>query len=300
MMRINNMRLPILMIVIGMIIAVASCFLTCILQEPVIREHDFEYTVTYQLDGEVKTFEGVFKCGFNGYSTSGDLTAREYVGQYTQNGVDSLSHIYTIAQKDGAELSIVAYLDAAYLMGDPEKYDNESGNEDPYLSAEDAEGFEMDVSEVFDAEIISWEYPKPVENSFTFVGFSLLHTGSMLVMLVIGLLTMIACLIFVKRDKTTPRKVLDTLSVVLNFGICLMAIPFITVATGLLQLTMSSDALLYQIFLCTPALTAFTVAASIALRRNGFTKTGFFVQFAGPVLFFVPVVLASLIGNVFG
>jgi hypothetical protein len=122
----------------------------------------------------------------------------------------------------------------------------------------------------------------------------------MLVMLVIGLLTMIACLILVKRDKTTPRKVLDTFSVVLNFGICLMAIPFITVATGLLQLTMSSDALLYQIFLCTPALTAFTVAASIALRRNGFTKTGFFVQFAGPVLFFVPVVLASLIGNVFG
>ena len=34
-MRINNTRLPILMIVIGMIIAAASCFLTCILQEPV-------------------------------------------------------------------------------------------------------------------------------------------------------------------------------------------------------------------------------------------------------------------------
>ena len=298
-MRINNTRLPILMIVIGMIIAAASCFLTCILQEPVIREHDFEYTVTYQLDGEVKTFEGVFKCGFNGYSTSGDLTVREYVGKYTQNGIDLHSHIYTIAQKDGAELSIVASLDAAYLMGDPEKYDTESGNENPYLSAEDAEGFEMDVSGVFNAEIISWEYPKPVENSFTFVGFSILHTGSMLVMLVIGLLTVIACLIFVKSDQAAHRNALDALSVVLNFGVCFIAIPFITVATCLFQLTVNVDAPLYQICLCIPALTAFTVAASIALRRNGFTKSGFFVQFVGPVLFFVPLVVESFINNLF-
>jgi hypothetical protein len=44
----------------------------------------------------------------------------------------------------------------------------------------------------------------------------------------------------------------------------------------------------------------FGAPASIALRRNGFTKTGFFIQFAGPVLFFVPVVLESVIYNLFG
>ena len=45
------------MIVIGMLVAVASCFLTGIMKEPVIQEHDFKYSVTYKLDGEVKTLK---------------------------------------------------------------------------------------------------------------------------------------------------------------------------------------------------------------------------------------------------
>jgi hypothetical protein len=59
------MKLPIIIIVIGMIVAIVSCLLTGILQEPVIKEHDFEYAVTYRLDGEVNTFNGVYKCSFD-------------------------------------------------------------------------------------------------------------------------------------------------------------------------------------------------------------------------------------------
>ena len=299
MMKTRNLRLPILIIVIGMILAAASCFLTGSLQEPVIREHDFHYTVTYRLDGEVKTLEAVFTCKFDGYSASGDLTARQYTDQYTYNGVENNSHFFTIQEKEGAKLYLATILDPAYLMGDPYILDTESGNEDPYLFAEDADGYELDAFAVFGAEIISWEYPEPIKNSFTFIGFSILHTGSMLVMLVIGLLTVVACLIFVKRDKATPRNALDTVSAILNFGVCFVAIPFILLATGLFQLTVNVDAPLYQICLCIPALTAFTVAASIALRRNGFTKSGFFIQFVGPVLFFVPLVVESVINNLF-
>ena len=149
-------------------------------------------------------------------------------------------------------------------------------------------------------KVIDYSYPEPIENTFAFSGFSILHAGSMLAMLVVGLLTIVACLVFVKKDKTVPYKVLDKLSVLVNFAVCFLAIPFITICTAFLQLTMSTDNLLYQIFLCTPALTAFTVAASVTLRRNGFTKTGFFVQFVGPVLFFVPVALESVIYNIFG
>ena len=81
----------------------------------------------------------------------------------------------------------------------------------------------------------------------------------------------------------------------LNCVICFV----ITFTIALLQITMSGDALMYQIYLCIPALTAFTVAASVVLRRNGFMKTGFFVQFVGPVLFFVPVALEPVIYNIF-
>jgi hypothetical protein len=59
-----------------------------------------------------------------------------------------------------------------------------------------------------------------------------------------------------------------------------------------MQITMSGDELLYQIALCIPALTAFTIAASVALRRIRFTKAGFFLQFVGPVLFMLPLISA--------
>jgi hypothetical protein len=82
---------------------------------------------------------------------------------------------------------------------------------------------------------------------------------------------------------------------VLNFAICILAIPFITFTSAFFQLTISTDSVFYQVYMCIPALTAFTVAASIALRRHGFTKSGFFVQLVGPVLFFVPMVLEAVI-----
>jgi hypothetical protein len=188
-------------------------------------------------------------------------------------------------------------------MGDMKDADYEPFLENPYLGAVDKEGYSYDDTEMpseFVAEIISWEYPKPIENTFAFDGFSVLHAGSMLAMLAVGLLTIVACLVFVKKDKAVSYKTLDQLSMLVNFAACFLAIPIITICTAFLPLVMNGDALLYQIFLCTPALTAFTVAASIALRRNGFTKTGFFVQFVGPVLFFVPVLLEPVIYNLFG
>jgi hypothetical protein len=174
--------------------------------------------------------------------------------------------------------------------------------EEPYLEAVNKEGYpyeETNMPSEFTAEIISWEYPEPIENTFNFGGFSILHAGSMVAMLAVGLLTVVACLIFVKRDKSVPYKVLDRISVVLNFAVCFLAIPFFVICIAFMLATMGGEDIVTQIFLCTPAITAFTVAASIALRRNGFTKAGFFVQFAGPVLFFVPAVLET-IANFFG
>ena len=113
----------------------------------------------------------------------------------------------------------------------------------------------------------------------------------MMAMLAVGLLVIAACVILVKRDQTLSCKALDKLSIVLSFAVVFAAIPFITFVTGMLQLTMDADSLLYQILLCIPALMAFTVAASVSLRRRGFAVAGFLIQFVGPVLFFVSMVL---------
>lgn len=298
-MNIKNMKLQIIILVIGLILAVASCFLTGIMKEPVIKEHEFDYSVTYKLDGEVKTYEGGFKCRFDGYDGHDDPTHREYVGVHTKNGKALDSFWFTVAQKDGVELSIVADLDVAYLMGDPDEYEYVSGNEEPYIEAIDQEGYGVEVSDFFDAEIISWEYPEPIENSFEFVGFSRLYAASMFAMLFVGVLTIIVCIIFVRRNHDISYNVLDKLSIALNFIIGFAVLPFITVVVAFLPITMDAESLLYQIYLCIPAMTAFTIAVSVVLRRKGLTKSGLLAQLACPALFFGSMFFESLIYNVF-
>ena len=295
----KKMKLPIIILVIGLILAVASCFFTGIMKEPTIKDHAFDYSVTYSVDGEVKTHKGSYQCSFIGHDGHDDPTIRLYDGVHKVDGNVSESSWFTVAHKEGVELSLIINLDADYLMGDPDKYEYVSDNETPYLEAIDAEGYSVEISEVFDAEIISWEYPEPIENSFEFVGFSRLYAVSMLVMLLIGVLTIIACVIFVKKNADVSYKLLDKISIIANFIIGIVAIPYITIVIFFFPLVMDSGSLMYQIYLCIPALIAFTIAASVALRRKGFTKSGFLVQFVFPVLLFAEIVVESVIYNVF-
>ena len=45
----KKMKLPIIILVIGLILAVASCFFTGIMKEPTIKEHEFDYSMTYNV-----------------------------------------------------------------------------------------------------------------------------------------------------------------------------------------------------------------------------------------------------------
>ena len=296
----KKMKLPIIILVIGLVLAVASCFFTGMMKEPTIKEHEFDYSVTYTIDGEVKTHQGSYRCSFIGHDGHDDPTLRLYDGVHKIDGNVSESSWFTVARKDGAELSLIINLDADYLMGDPDKYEYVADNEAPYLEATDADGYSVEISEIFGAEIISWEYPEPIENSFQFVGISRLYSISMAAMLVTAILTIIACTIFVRKENDVQYKLLDRFSIAANFIIGFMTIPFITIVIFFLPLVMDSGSFMYQIYLCIPALTAFTIAASAALRRKGFTKSGFFVQFVFPVLFFAEIVVESVIYNVFG
>ena len=295
----SSMKLPTMILVVGLILAIASCFLTGIVKEPTIQAHAFDYSVTYRIGNETKTYEGTFRCSFVGHDGHDDPTLRLYDGVHTKDGNELGALWLTIAKTEDVELMMAVGLDAAYLMGDPDKYEYVYGNDAPYFEAIDADGYAVEVSEKFDAEIISWEYPEPIENSFRFSGFSRLYVISMLVMLGIALLTVLACLAFVRKNPNVNDKALDIISIVANFLITFMAIPFITIVIFFFPLVMDPESLMYQIYLCVPALTAFTIAASIALRRKGFATSGFFVQLVCPVLFFATIFIESLIQNLF-
>lgn len=283
----NNKRLKTLSIIltVGLLMAIVASFLTGIVRAPLITGHDFHFTVNYQLNGETKSLEGVYRCHFQSTGKGTDPMNRYYEGTHLLNPAEEHPAAYTIDQKEGLELCIVTLFSDRTLMGDG---DGIAFHHEPYLAVMDSERIEYSDEEalsLFDARIIDWVYPEPVDNSFKFVGFSKLHDDSMFAMLAVGILTIVACMIFIKRDKTVPYKALDKLSIVLNCIVCFAAIPLFTLVATLLQITVSGDELIYQSFLCIPALTAFTAAASVSLRRIRFSKAGFFVQFVGPVLF---------------
>lgn len=296
----KSLRLPALIMAIGLILAVAACLFANIILTPTVTEHDFAYSVTYKLGGETKKLEGVYTCTYKGFTQGESPRDSYYTETYAVDGQTTPSHTYTIAEKEGAELYIVTLLDPYYLMNDTKSEGYDSFLDDPYLEAVDKDGNAYDettMPDEFKAEIVSWEYPEPLENKFTFGGFAMMHADSMLAMLAVGLLTFFACVIFVKKDTAVEYTVLDNASIALNFVICFLAIPFIAFTGAFFQLTVSTSGVFYQVCMCLPAVTAFTVAASVALRRKGFRKVGFFIQLAGPVIYIVPLIAEAIITN---
>ena len=281
----KKLVLPAIILAIALVLCVVSCFLTGIMQKPAITQHTFDFSVTYRLDGEVKTLNGAYTCQYTGHGGGSDPLSRFYHGTFVTDEVDPNPGEFTIAQKNGKELRIVVIFSDSLLMGDAE-YDD--AHYEPYLAVFEENGDEHDEAHIvgqFNAEIVSWEYPESIENTLVFEGFSQLHTESMLVMELVGLLTIFACILFVKREQPVPYQPLDKLSVLLNFAVAIIALPFITLVIALTALTVNTDSILYQVSLCFPAITALSVAASLCLRRKGFTKAGLLIQFVGPALF---------------
>ena len=289
----KTLKLPILIIAISVIVAIIACLLTCIIKTPTITTHDFNYSVTYKLDGETKTVNGVYRCEYSSENENYYPLERYYSGHFLEDN-SGYPESLTIAKKGDLQLRIIIIFADDYLMGDK----HEEVSEDPYLAVYDKEGCEYtdyETLEQFDAELVSWEMPNPIENTFKFNGFSYMHALSMIVMLVIGVLAIISTIIFVKKDSLITLRALDKISIPFNFIIGFLAIPFITLVVFLMELFVTGDEFIYQLDLCIPALTAFTIATSIALRRKGYSKLGFIIQFIGPALFLLSVILEELV-----
>ena len=115
----KTLTLPAIIIAIGLVVALVGCLLTSMQFKPAVTEQDFNYSVTYKIDGETKTFNGVYTCRFTGFGGAGvDPLARYYNGVYTVDGESTESRSYAIAEKDGCVLEIITLFDDDYLMGD--------------------------------------------------------------------------------------------------------------------------------------------------------------------------------------
>jgi hypothetical protein len=183
-------------------------------------------------------------------------------------------------------------------MGDKNNDSYEPNVGGPTLEAEDEDGNqydEEDLPDVFDAEIVSYEYPEPIKNTFSFKSFSGLHDASMGVMILVGVLTLILCLIFAKKADGVKYGVLDVIGIILNCGAMFFVLPIISIAAIFIQAYPTGPDWIYQAYLCVPPIIPFTVAASLSLRRKGFTKLGFFIQFLAPVIEVILIICETIL-----
>ena len=299
-MKIKNSKMPLVVIAVGLVLMLLVCMLVSLKKAPTVKEAEFELTVHYTLDGEEKTYVSKYKCTFDGHGNSLDPLGRYYIGEYADYNADIYCGSYTVAEKDGYQLAILTFFNNPYIMGDTENEYYDSELQDPYFVVYTPDGgggafTDQELLDMFDAEIISCEHPEPIENSFVISGLAVISETSMLVMILFGILTTVACVLLVKKEEGIKYKVLDAVGIILNLVIALVALPFVTLIVWLLQAFSGDTSILPQFHLCVPAVTIFAIAASISLRRLGRSKLGFFVQFAGPAMFLILMAIEVVI-----
>ena len=289
----KNLKKAKIIFVIYLIATLALLFLGYSVQKPKVAQQEFPFTITYSYQGETQTISDV------------------YIGEYVRSakylGDDSLawygyikdhnrleSDFYRIGEINGQAFSINLNIEPGYLMGDP-KFAGSVCQPTGVCHSFDGTN-EITVTDPAELEklgfsIVNWEYPKPIENAFSFGGISL-SSEATIYTAVIAVLALLACMILIKKDKEMKYGNLDKVSVVLNFLIAIVAFPFILMLSLLSEIV--ADTSIWQQFLyVTPALTVLGIGASVALRRLGCKRTGFGIQFAGPVIFALLILIVN-------
>lgn len=297
----KKLFLPTVIILVGVALAVVTSILFSIAKKPTITEYSFPFSITYQFNGETKTINDEFICTYTGAGKSVNPADRFYDGYLANRTALGYNGDYLIQAYDDGELLIYTNFFAGYMMGDPYYADHytEYHRFEPHIAFYVYEDYvEYDDAEhlaPYNVKIIDWEYPQPVENTFVFSNITRLTYNVVLPTLAVSLLTLFACIIFVKKEKNLTFGDLDKVSVLINFIIGFVAVPFITIVCLFVEIAGGGGDISTQLAYCVPAVTGFGLAVSVALRRKGFRKAGFFAQFAGIVLFVMVIVIDTFI-----
>ena len=137
---------------------------------PEVKEGSFDFTVTYELNGEVKTVKDTYVCKYKGVSmTLEGISYREWKG--TLSGGLTDDSIKICDTSDGGEIVLSFLINPEYFMGEPD-YKEFEPSYDLAVYYYDENGYIIDDSD--DVEVlashgvrfIGFEYSDPIENSF--------------------------------------------------------------------------------------------------------------------------------------
>ena len=292
----KKLLLPTMILVVALIAMGVCSIINSVAKKPTVTEGEFAFSITYELDGETITIDDVYKARYDRNAGYTDTKSRIYTGKI--EGIQEEGNTFYVLQED-ADGSIVlnTKLYADHLMGDP-MYDYFSNEVfEPQILYYDLEEIEYTDEETLSAQgvkLISWEYPAPIENSFVFSHISIFNSEITLWTLAISLVALLLTIIFVRKEKNLVRRPIDTVSTIFNVLIGVSAIPFFTILSYLMDATGDNEGIFNQVIYFISALTVLGIAASVSLRRKGYKKSALFVQFAGPVIFALILLLDTL------
>ena len=164
--------------VLGLVVAAlivgafTGAFIT--VPKPEIKEGEFDFALTYEVDDETKVIEGTYVCKFDGITRNLDGVARHWNG-YIKDHDDFTS--YDIKATDEGVIKVELDISSEFFMSDPSYKISENTDTykpEPYIYITSGdESIEGVTTEIFfdyyngdDVKIISFEYDQPIENTY--------------------------------------------------------------------------------------------------------------------------------------
>ena len=167
------MRKQKLFLITLLILLTSMLFSGCVtkIAEPEVQEGRFDFSITYEVEGEVKTYDGVYVCKYEGAHTSLGGNGRDW-SAYVENS-DNNFELAVQTNEEGI-VYISFGFSASYFMSDP---DFELGgfeipepsiylvyhSDDPNTRVSDSS---LDFMGDYGIRIISYDYPDPIENNY--------------------------------------------------------------------------------------------------------------------------------------
>ena len=306
-MKLKKFSLAIILLAITVIAYIAASVLFCYTTKPKVLTGEFPFSITYEYKGETDTLSGVLVCEYSGSNTIHREHNRYWDQKIIYHNPDNVENPFVIEQNDELQTSLAVqeHMCAGYFMGDPlyENYYTEYGYDgpEPYVEYFDYKnGISLDdenremILESIGFKIIDFTYAEPIENSFFFSGIQY-EADSVTIFVAIMAVYLVLCLVFVRKDSEYQYSKLDKVGIILNLFTGIIVVPVLSFICMMFGIVESRVELINQITYNIPPITILCLALSVVLRRKGYSKTGFFIQFGGILLFILILVLDTLV-----
>lgn len=290
----KKLVLPAIIIAVAILAIAAYSVISSIAKKPIITEGEFPFSITYELDGKTVTIEDVYKVRYVRNDGYADTLSRVYEGALKSSGEDQT--LYVLKSDENTRVELMTHFYPDYLMGDSEyEYFDEESFEPRiyYYDANETEHSDEETLAAQGVKLISFKYPTPIENSFVFSHISYCSGAVVLPILLIALLALLAIIIFVRKEKELNYKVVDIVSIILNFVICLTLLPIVSIAAMFIDINGGGPELYHQTLYFIPVFITLGVAASVALRRKGYSVKSLIAELVAPAFFAVYLIVCD-------